>query len=236
MKTNVSGRHSRNFSNLKILFIGYFGALALRMVNLTLRWERIGLSGNERWWADKKPCILLFWHGRQLFMPWIYLRHHHPKKAPAMTALISQHEDGRMIAAGMRFLGIGSVAGSSSRGGLRALFLLIKKLQDNSHIAITPDGPKGPVHKLKNGALFIAQRSGASIYPSSFSAERYWKFKSWDGMIFPKPFSRAVMIKGTPFMVASNATEAQLASISQSVEDALMAVSAQADNYFMQRV
>lgn len=208
----------------------------LRLVNSTLRWERIGLSDDQRWWADDKPSILIFWHGRQLFMPWIYLRHRTSKKSPAMTVLISQHNDGRMIAAGMKFLGIDSVAGSSSRGGLRAIHSLIEKLRNNSHISITPDGPKGPAQKLKNGVVLIAQRSGAVVHPAAFAAEKYWKFKSWDGMIFPKPFSRAVLIKGRPITVPSGTEPETVEAISSDLEKALNEVTAQADQYFLKSI
>lgn len=232
MKTTAPDLHGCKSSKLKIFLVGFFGALVLRLVNLTLRWDSVGLSGDERWWADKKPCIILLWHGRQLFMPWIYLRHRSSRKGPAMTVLISQHDDGRMVAAGMHYLGVGSIPGSSSRGGLRAIFKLIEKLKSNSHVAITPDGPRGPANKMKNGVLIIAQRSGAAIYPSAFSAEKFWKFKSWDGMIFPKPFSRAVIVKGSAITVPSDATPAELETLSQSLEEALQEVTSRADNFF----
>lgn len=186
------------FQPAKLLLIGILGSILLRLTNLTLRWEKVGLSGKERWWADESPSILLFWHGRQLFIPWIYFNHRRKRGAPGLTALISQHNDGRMVAEAMRFLGVDSVAGSSSRGGLRAIHQLIKTLKTNSHIAITPDGPKGPAQKLKNGAILVAQRSGTLMHPAAFAAEKYWQFSSWDKMIFPKPFSRAVFIKGAP--------------------------------------
>lgn len=227
---------NERFARVRILVIGFLGAVVLRLVNLTLRWKRIGLSEDERWWADGKPCILVFWHGRQLFMPWIYLNHRRSRRAPAMAALISQHSDGRMIAAGMRFLGIDSVAGSSSRGGLKALHLLIQKLRNHSHVAITPDGPKGPRHKLKNGALIVAQRSGATIYPTAFAAEKFWRFSSWDEMIFPKPFSRAVLIKGAPISVDRDCTAEQLEFVSSRVETALNDVTRRADEYFQRAV
>ena len=223
----------KNYSGIKIYLIGLFGSLILRLVNYTLRWEKIGLSGEDKWWADSEPCILLFWHGRQLFMPWIYLNHRRSKNAPAMAALISNHNDGRMIASGMNFLGIDSVAGSSSHGGLKALFHMVKKLKNNSHVAITPDGPKGPVNKLKNGALIVAQKSGALIHPSAFSAESYWKFKSWDGMVFPVPFSRAVMIKGRPIAVDPNLTECQFDQLTLDIESSLNDVTSRADNYYI---
>lgn len=218
------------FERWKIGLIGFFGALLLRAVNLTLRWEYVGLDGTERYWSDGRPCIIVFWHGRQLFMPWIYLRHRREGSAPRMTALISQHSDGRMVAEGMRRLGIDSVAGSSSRGGLRALNSLASKLRGNSHIAITPDGPKGPRHEPKDGAIVIAQRTGALIFPTAYSAERRWQFRSWDGMIFPKPFSRAVMIKAAPIDVSSG--DQALPALSSRLREALNEVTAQADGFF----
>ncbi len=215
--------------------MGFFGSLLLRAVSWTLRWELVGLKEEDgQWWANQKPCILIFWHGRQLFMPWIYLNRQKSKNAPRMAVLISEHNDGRMIAAGMRFFGVDSVAGSSSRGGLRALHLLIKKLENYSHVGMTPDGPKGPPQKLKTGVLVIAQRSGAAIHPAAFAAERYWRFKSWDSMIFPKPFSRAVLIKGSPILVPQCDTEEQMAEASSRVENALNEVTKRADEYFHQ--
>jgi lysophospholipid acyltransferase (LPLAT)-like uncharacterized protein len=216
----------------KTWLIGLSGSLLLRAVNRTLRWDYVGLDGEDRYWANGKPCILVFWHGRQLFMPWIYLRHR-SAGAPRMTALISQHSDGRMIAEGMRRLGIYSVAGSSSRGGLRALHSLSTELRSNSHIAITPDGPKGPIQKVKGGVLAIAQRTGAAIVPAAFSAEHRWQFKSWDGMIFPKPFSRAVMIKGRP--IYPDDTDGDVDRLTEMVEAALNDVTLRADNYFLEK-
>jgi lysophospholipid acyltransferase (LPLAT)-like uncharacterized protein len=218
--------------NLKILIIGFLGSLILRVVNSTLRWESVGLEGEERWWADGKPSILLFWHSRLLFMSWIYFRHRTSADAPALTALISQHSDGRMIASAMRFLGVQCVSGSSTRGGLKALYSLVNKLKDNSHIAITPDGPKGPPQKIKNGVIFIAQRSEAKIQPAAFAAEHYWQFRSWDKMIFPKPFSKAVFVKGSPLSIKKNSTDEEVAAFSVAVEEALNEVARRADNYF----
>lgn len=219
----------------KILFIGFLGAVLLKLVNRTLRWERIGLDGEQRWWADKKPRIILLWHGRLLFMPWIYLSHRSSTASPSFTALISQHHDGRMIAQAMRCLGIDSVAGSSSRGGLRALHSLIKRLRENGHVAITPDGPKGPARRIKDGAVVIAQKSGATIYPSAYAAEKFWRFGSWDGMIFPKPFSRAVMVMGAGITAEATTTKAEFAQLSLSIEQALNTVTARADTYFADR-
>ncbi|MFZ9114951.1 MAG: lysophospholipid acyltransferase family protein [bacterium] len=126
-------------------------------------------------------------------MPWLYLNRRSKDQNLPMTVLISQHRDGQLVARVMKCLGIDSIAGSSTRGGREALFKLIALLQrKGSQISIAPDGPNGPQYIVKEGLMRIAQRSGSLIYPTTYSAESYCRFSSWDGMILPKPFSRAV--------------------------------------------
>jgi lysophospholipid acyltransferase (LPLAT)-like uncharacterized protein len=147
------------------------------------------------------------------------------------VTLISRHRDGRIIAKAVSWFGIGSVEGSSTRGGSEATLRLLEKLREKCVVAITPDGPRGPIYKPKDGAVKIAQLSGASIYPAAFSAEKYWKFKSWDQMILPKPFSRAVFVQGEPINVPADASEGELQRYSSMLESGLKAVTESADNF-----
>lgn len=211
--------------------IGILGSLLLRTLNATLRWRRIGFDGQEANWAEQHPRILSFWHGRQLMMPWSYLVAGSPGKSRPMSVLISQHADGRMIARIMKFLRIDSVAGSSTRGGREALFALIRAVEAGSHLSLTPDGPKGPRYKLKEGILRIAQRSGAPIHPITYSAEKRWQFKSWDGMILPKPFSRAVMIMSGPVTVPAEVSAEELKALAARLEAEMNRITEEADNF-----
>lgn len=219
-------------TEMKIWVVGLIGSLVLRLLNATLRWEEWGFSDQEQYWVDGPPRVLVFWHGRQLLMPWIYLNHRRSPSSRPISALISQHTDGRMIAKAMAFLGVRSIAGSSTRGGREALFELIRTLQRGEHIGITPDGPRGPVYKLKPGVVRIAQRSGAKIYPTTISAERYWQFRSWDHMILPKPFSRALLVMGSPISVPSELSNEDAQRINAEIEAALIELTARADRHF----
>lgn len=219
-------------SSVKIFVIGLVGSCALRLLNRTLRWENVGLDGEKFYWPHERARIVVFWHSQQLLMPWFYLHNRRKKtKCPRWVALISEHNDGRMIAKVMTFLGIDSVAGSSSRSGREALFKLIDRLKVGDHIAITPDGPKGPARQLKNGVIRIAERSGASIYPAAIAAKNVWTFSSWDKMILPKPFSRAVRIMGDEIVIPSKLNAEQLKDYSSRVEDALNDLSRRAESY-----
>jgi lysophospholipid acyltransferase (LPLAT)-like uncharacterized protein len=55
------------------------------------------------------------------------------------------------------------LSGSSTRGGAKALLGAIKALQNGVDVAITPDGPKGPMHTIADGIVMIAQKTNSKI-------------------------------------------------------------------------
>lgn len=217
---------------LRINLIGMLGAWTLRAINVTLRWDRSGIDETKSVWAHEDPRIIAFWHSRQLFMPFVYRSALSKSGDRHMAALGSKHADGRIMARALQSLGIDSIPGSSSQGGLQALHALVRKLKNGSHIAITPDGPKGPLCKVKMGVVKIAQVSGAAIYPMAIGSQRKWRFGSWDRMQLPIPFSRAVRLMGEPIKVPPKLNEQEFAGYVQELEDKLNALTARADTYF----
>ena len=183
------GRWRLLWSAVRIRALALIGVGFLTLINLTLRWKRIGhASDRELLSGSKAPKIVTFWHGCQLYMA--FAARHALLSAtglprPQMHTLISGHSDGRIIAFATRILGLRSVSGSSSKGGSEAVSNLIKCLNAGSHICITPDGPKGPIYKAKKGAIVIASTTGLAIWPSACAASHAWKFKSWDKMFLP---------------------------------------------------
>ena len=169
-------------------------------------------------WSAGGGRLVAFWHGRQLLMSFIKVDF--DRKIP-LYALISEHNDGRMIAAIVRRLGISSVAGSSSQHGSQATRELIGHMKAGSHVGITPDGPKGPAYHSKAGIIFLAALSGKPIYPMSYSAQSLWTFRSWDGMILPKPFSRAVRMIGEPIFVPRRISKEETSQYQEQLDTAL---------------
>ena len=66
----------------------------------------------------------------------------------------------------------------------------IKEIKNGTDVIITPDGPRGPLHSVADGAVILAQRLSLGIYALNYEASSFWKFHSWDEMVLPKPFSR----------------------------------------------
>ena len=103
--------------------------------------------------------------------------------------LTSPSSDGEILARVVGALGMGSVRGSSSRRGSRALLELVRIIRNGGDMAITPDGPRGPRYCLGPGVVLLAQTTRASILPAHASFSRCLRMKTWDGFIIPLPFS-----------------------------------------------
>jgi lysophospholipid acyltransferase (LPLAT)-like uncharacterized protein len=217
---------SQVLSSVKVYCVGAIAALVIKALYLSVRWTKV--QAPNAFQAAHAGAVIAFWHGRIIMMPCLY---NAARKAVADGAymLISQHGDGRIIATAVRLLGIRSVAGSSSRGGRRALLELIRKGKAGFDIGFTPDGPRGPRGECKDGVVLAAQATGQPIYPMSYSADRTWQLRSWDGMIIPKPFSRGVWIIGEPIIVGEN-DDREAARIR--IQDALHEITKQADTYW----
>lgn len=186
------------FSAIKMVLGGTLAALLIRALSATIRWECVNRSGLTRE-AGERAGIFAFWHGRMLMVPAWYFRIR-GKRAQPPYMLISQHGDGRLIAFAVRLLGIHSIAGSSTRGGSNAALAMIDAARNGADIGITPDGPKGPRYECKDGVALLATKTNLPVYPISYSTERRWILRSWDGMIIPKPFSRGVVVFGEPII------------------------------------
>ena len=146
------------------------------------------------------------------------------------AALVSKNFDGSHLAAGLKMLGISLVRGSSSRGGANAIRELLR-LPENTHLVITPDGPRGPRRIAKVGVAFLASHSGRGIVPTAFSAHRYWKIRgNWTDLTIPKPFTRVYALSGVPIYVNPDATDAELDEALARLQENMIQLSEQADN------
>ncbi len=126
-----------------------------------------------------------------------------------LAGLISQHRDGGYLADSVRLAGIQPVRGSTSRGGMEAVREILS-LPD-LHLAMTPDGPRGPRRQMKDGILYIASRSERPLVPAGMATANAWHVRgSWTDLTIPKPFSTAVMIAGTPVVVPKDLERDQM--------------------------
>lgn len=205
-------------------------AFYVRLVHRTTRWEIRGVEHPNSYWAENRPFILAFWHGRLLMIPPTWRRDR------TMHMLISQHRDGELIARAMDPFGIGTVRGSGAKagkkdkGGMAALRVMVRQLKLNEYAGFTPDGPRGPRMRAGSGVVAAARLAKAPILPVTYAVVRRRVINSWDRFILPWPFNRGIYIWGEPIDVHSDESET-LEQATLRVEAVLNAICVEADRY-----
>jgi len=170
--------------------------------------------------------IYLFWHETMLYPAYAYARFR-------IAILVSRHRDGELIAQVVRMLRGVSVRGSTDRGGRRGGMAAIRRMMRHGrahHLAITPDGPRGPRRRVQDGPIYLASRSSMPLVPTGFAFEHPWRAGSWDHMALPRPFTRARCVIGPPVDVPEDLDRRRLAEYRARVQSVLDRVQAQAEH------
>lgn len=165
---------------------------------------------------NNEPFVIVFWHGELLFQPFVFQKF---AKNKAVWVLISKHFDGEIISSAVRYFGIQSLRGSSSKGGIKALQHAIEKIQQNAYVVITPDGPRGPYHSVADGAVLLAQKTQVPVVVVRILYRNAWECKSWDKFKIPKPFSKVEFIIKEPFSLESMEMETARNYVKQKMEE-----------------
>jgi lysophospholipid acyltransferase (LPLAT)-like uncharacterized protein len=147
-----------------------------------------------------EPIIPCYWHQMHIFGSW-YMRKLQ-KRGLKIGFLISPSVDGEVPAKIVESWGAVAIRGSSNRTGARALKDMYNTIiKDKVSPVTTSDGPTGPIHKFKQGAILLAQLTQSPMLPIAYMASHYWELKTWDKFIIPKPFSRIVITVGEPHYI-----------------------------------
>ncbi len=205
-------------------FIGYFAFLYVWIIGKTSSYDITPILKAQKEVEKSNGGIIIIWHGRSLVLPYFIPQGVHLK------ALVSPHNDGRIIARLLNCFGIKSIDGSSNEHASRAALEIYKELSSGTLIAIIPDGPRGPRMRLNKSVIYFAKKTGKPIIGLTYSSTNAAVFrKSWDAMMVPKPFSN-IMIKTTkPIFVPNNLTDEELEKTRKLVEDELNNITQEAD-------
>ncbi len=167
-----------------------------------------------------RQAVVTAWHNRLMFFAVIFPR----RRRHTTVAVVSPSRDGQYVSDFISVFGIGSLRGSSSRRGANALRGGVKAVQDGYCVVFTPDGPRGPRYRMKNGPVMLASLTGIPLVPLSINASRCWRLGGWDGFQIPKPFSRLTLAVGRGFTVPPDLDAGQLEQYRIRAEEELMAV------------
>jgi lysophospholipid acyltransferase (LPLAT)-like uncharacterized protein len=192
-------RQLSRFRRAQIPIISGSAYAFARVIGPTLRYEVLGWRHIDRVHSENRRCVYSFWH-RTIFLAMWWWRNRN------VAAMTSANFDGQILGRSLERLGYETTHGSSSRGGLRGLSVLAKRLGQGHDAAFAADGPRGPRYVAKAGPAILARRSGCPIIGFHLFAEHAHTFeKSWDLFQLPRPFSRVVLVIGAPIEVPRDA-------------------------------
>jgi lysophospholipid acyltransferase (LPLAT)-like uncharacterized protein len=199
---------------LNIRLADWFFYVLIRLICLTLRWERRGFEHLEGIYESQHRAIFTFWHSCIFTATYFW-------RSRGIVVMSSQSKDGEFTSRFIKRFGYGTARGSSTRGAGRALAEMTECLSNGIDVAFTIDGPKGPVYVAKPGAVTLARHSGQAIFPFHVAVKRYIELPSWDRLKIPLPFTRAITLMGEAIYVAKDAGSDEVEAKQKAVQEAL---------------
>jgi hypothetical protein len=195
--------------------LGRAGAAVLRpwVGSLRFAYHPVGPDVDPRRPDLAGRYIYAMWHEYLLLPIAVFAR-------PDIHVLISRSADGQLVTETCRRLDIPVVRGSTSRGGSDAVRRLVRAGAGN-HLALTPDGPRGPRQRVQPGAIYLAARTGLPIVPVGFGLDRPCRANSWDAFALPRPWSRARCVTSEPIAVPADADANALEAYRSHLEESL---------------
>lgn len=187
------------------------------IISVVGRTTRLRVNGWEHWErarAAGEAPIIAFWHDRIFLGTYIF-------RGRGIVVMTSRSFDGEYIARFIQRFGYGAARGSSSRGGTGALVEMIRLARAGHATSFSVDGPRGPRHVAKTGALVLAKKTGQPVLPFAVNARRRIELPSWDRGHIPLPFTSAYATLGAPIYVPADATDEDLAAKRDELQAAL---------------
>jgi len=198
---------------IAIKSVALLGSTVVKLWFSTLSTKTVVLDPAGDRYKDKPPKLFLFWHEMMLLPAFLFAH-------TRTSVLISQHRDGELIAQIIRLMGGHAIRGSTNRDGMSALRQMMRRGKV-SHVAITPDGPRGPRRFVHLGSIFLASRAQLQIVPCGFAYGDNWRARSWDRLALPIPGQTARSVFGEPIAIPADLDREGLETYRVQVQQAM---------------
>jgi lysophospholipid acyltransferase (LPLAT)-like uncharacterized protein len=170
-----------------------------------------------------EPAVIVYWHQMHVFAAWYLFRE--VRAGLRLGFLTSPSVSGEVPAAIIEKAGAEAVRGSSTRASGDALREMHAVLaQGRRSLVITADGPKGPLHEFKPGAVLLSKISRVPVIPLAWAARRAIYWPSWDRFIVPWPFTEVVIAVGEPYRVPREIPVSDMSAACRELEQRLAAL------------
>ncbi len=223
------GARWRPATRLLIAVAGWLVYLGLLLLKWTTRWRLEGGDWLLEAGREGDRVIYAFWHDRLVMMPLLVALR------PGVCVMNSRHRDGEIITRAVRRLGVKVVRGSSTRGWSAGLRGMLGAAEAGLDLAMVIDGPRGPRHVAKGGAVALAQATGRKLVPLSYACSWGIRLRSWDRLEIPLPLARIVFIAGRAITVANGASPRKKEEARVALERELCRIGRRAEEILLER-
>jgi lysophospholipid acyltransferase (LPLAT)-like uncharacterized protein len=200
--SDLSSYTFRQRLTIRALDLAFYGLI--NAIGRTMRFEVKGAELCEDIARQGRTPIYAFWHDCILATTYWW-------RQRGIVVMTSQSFDGEYIARFIQRFGYGAARGSATRGSIGAIIEMIRLMRRGLATAFTIDGPKGPRHVAKMGAVLLAKKTGQPVIPCTTTVSSCWEMgRSWDRFQIPRPFSRARVEVAAPIFVNADADDGEL--------------------------
>ncbi len=172
-----------------LTLISWATTIAVRLIGPTMKFA-VSCEENSPISLEQRPFVYSFWHQCTFSATYLW-------RDLDIRVMSSTSFDGEFTARMIRRFGFVPVRGSSSRGAVRGLLGMRKEIEAGYTVAFTIDGPRGPRFVTKPGPVLLARSSRVPMAVFHIAIDRAWTLNTWDRLLVPKPFSRALMRVGS---------------------------------------
>jgi len=198
--------------------------IAAWLLCASLRIKKSNASVFEDVQHSRKSSVIAFWHGSML-LGWFL---HRPQKNFRVAALVSESEDGEILSATLKRWGYRMIRGSSHVGGKEAMQLMVDAVSEGNSLCITPDGPTGPRHEMKMGAVRAAQRANVPLFLVGIAVKEKTNLDNWDQFEIPMPFAKVNVWYSDPITVPQELRDEALVNFLHSTQMQLQELNSKA--------
>ena len=165
----------------------------------SVRWKKIDYENAKS--LQNEGGIIFLWH--ETIMASIF-----SARNEGFWTISSTSRDSMLQEYILRKYNYGFVKGSSKHNGAQALLGVLRGVKENKVFAVTCDGPSGPRHICKPGAVAMLRKSGKKFICLGVALKEKWVFEhSWDKHQIPKFFTKGVVCFSEHLTIKDDMTE-----------------------------
>src|SRR5271163_1007605 len=144
--------------------------------------------------SDRKGIIAMY-HGRIIGILGLF------RDRSKITGLVSYHRDGELLARFGEALGYNVARGSATYKAVEGALQMVDAAKAGQNLAITVDGPRGPIYKVKMGVIRLAEITGLPIIPYVCTVREGVFLHGWDRIMVGFWGTPMVYVIGDPMYV-----------------------------------